>query len=99
MPFKTDVGTIVCRCVLEEGEPILFVSHAGGDWQMYCHDSNHSFNDEEALKEDMRVVHISHLLDRDPTLNQISDLPEYMGAERAEVGGEWTRFEDKDDHE
>lgn len=98
MSFEANVGTIACRCVVEEGKPILFVSHAGGDWQMYCHDSNHDFDDEEALKEVMRVVHIAHLVARDPTLNQISDLPEDMGAERTEVGGRWTRFEDKDDH-
>lgn len=83
-------------CPSNELKPILFMSRAGGDWQMYCHDSNHDFEDEEALREDMRLVHIAHLVARDPTLNQIADLPEDMGAERTEVGGQWTRFEDED---
>jgi len=95
--FPDDLGVITCRCVLEQDKPILFASHAGGDWQMYCHDSNHDFGNESALAEEMRVVHIAHLVARDSTLNQIADLPIDMGAERAEVGGNWTRFKDQDD--
>ena len=82
---------------MEDGKAVLFVSHAGGDWQMYCHDSNHNFNDEDALKKEIVTVHVAHLVARDPTLNDVADLPEDMGAERTEVGGNWTRFEDKDE--
>jgi hypothetical protein len=97
MSFDDSLGTIACRCVIEKGKPVLFVSHAGGDWQMYCHDSNHNFEDEDAMKAEMGVIHVAHLVARDATLNEISDLPTNMAAERTEVGGKWTRFEDVDD--
>lgn len=95
--FADDLGVITCRCVLEQGKPILFVSHAGGDWGMYCHDSNHDFGDEAALAAEMRLVHIGHLVAGDSTLNQIADLPVDMEAARAEVGDNWTRFKDEDE--
>jgi hypothetical protein len=97
MPFPDNLGVITCRCVLEAGKPVLFVSHAGGDWQMYCHDSNHDFQDEAAMKNELVVVHVAHLLAQDATLNDVADLAVDMGAERSHPGGPWTRFEDADD--
>jgi hypothetical protein len=95
--FSEDLGVITCRCVLEAGEPVRFVSHAGGDWQMYCHDSRHDFADAAAMKRDLVVVHVAHLVARDATLNDVADLPVDTGAERSCAGGAWTRFEDRDD--
>lgn len=97
MPFPDNLGVITCRCVLETKEPVLFVSHAGGEWQMYCRDTNHDFEDEEAMKKELLLVHVAHLLAQDTTLNEISDLQMDMGAERSHVGGSWTRFENADD--
>lgn len=77
--------------------PVLFVSHAEGDWQMYCHDSNHDFNDEQHMRNALTVVHVAHLVARDPTLNDVADLPVDMGAERTRIGGTWTRYTDEDD--
>jgi hypothetical protein len=97
MPFPDNLGVITCRCVLEAKEPVLFVSHAGEDWQMYCRDTNHDFEDEVAMKNELVLVHVAHLLAQDPTLNDISDLPVDMGAERSHVGGSWTWFENADE--
>ncbi|HUR39996.1 MAG TPA: hypothetical protein VM240_02410 [Verrucomicrobiae bacterium] len=97
MTFPDNVGVMTCRCVMERGKPVLFVSHAGGDWQMYCHDQSHDFNDEAALKKEILLVHAAHLIARDQSLNAIADLPVDMGAERLAPGAEWSRFEDKDD--
>jgi hypothetical protein len=97
MPFRDDLGVITCRCVLEAQKPVLFVSHAGGDWQMYCHYSNHDFDDEQAMKKELTVVHVAHLVARDTTLNDVADLSIDMGAERTHIGGAWTRYEDKDE--
>ncbi len=97
MPFPDHLGVITCRCVIERHEPVCFVSHAGGDWQMYCADANHDFDDAAAMKVELRVVHAAHLVALDPTLDDISDLPVDMGAERAGIGGAWTRFENADD--
>lgn len=97
MEFPKDLGVITCRCVMEQSKPVLFASRAGGDWQMYCHDKNHDFEDPQALKEEIVLVDVAHLLALDPGLNAIADLPIDMGAERAEVGSEWIRFADADD--
>ena len=98
MPFPDGLGTITCRCVLEKGAPVLFVSHAGNDWQMYCRAENHDFEDEAAMKRDLVLVHIKHLVSYDPTLDALSNLPVDMGAEREYIGAQWTTFEDSDDN-
>ena len=97
MKFHEALGVITCRCVLEQSKPVLFVSHAGGDWQMYCDDDNHDFDDEAAMKKELLVVHVAHLVAQDPTLNTVADLPIDMGAERASIGSEWVRFSNADD--
>jgi hypothetical protein len=97
MNFREDTGVLTCRCVMENRKPVLFVSHAGGDWQMYCHDQNHDFNDPAAMKRELVVVHAGHLLSHDPTLNGIADLPADTGAERSAVGADWVRFANADD--
>lgn len=97
MSFPDNLGVITCRCVLETKKPVLFVSHAGGDWQMYCDDANHDFEDELAMKNELVVVHVVHLLAQDATLNEIADLPVDMGAERSHVGSSWVRFENADE--
>lgn len=95
-PFPADLGTLACACVINAAKPVLFVSHAGGDWQMYCHWQNHDFSHPD-IASTIRVVHISHLLAIDPTLASIADLPVDMGAERSRVGDTWHRFADADD--
>lgn len=97
MTFREDLGVIACRCVLKGDKPVLFVSHAGGDWQMYCHDKNHDFDDPKAMEKEIVLAHAAHLVSRDPTLNAVADLPVDMGAERDDVGAEWSRFRDADD--
>ena len=96
MPFPDNLGTIACPCVISGSKPVLFVSHGGGDWQMYCHWKNHNFEDHEVLKT-LSVVHVAHLVARDATINEVADLPADMGAERTHVGAMWQRYEDEDD--
>lgn len=96
MTFPNNSGSITCKCVLSEEKPVLFVSHAGGDWQMYCDWRNHDFSDPVVLKNDLALVHIAHLLARDPTLAELSDLPADMAAERKFIGDPWERYEDAD---
>ncbi|QGJ20009.1 MULTISPECIES: hypothetical protein [unclassified Polaromonas] len=97
MTSTETLGVIACRCVVNHSKPVLFVSHAGGDWQMYCRAENHDFNDAQAMKRDLVTVHLAHLVAMDPTLHAVIDLPLDMGAERMDVGGQWTRFRDADD--
>lgn len=97
MPYPAQLGVITCRCVLAESKPVLWVSRAGGDWQMYCHWENHDFESPDALANELTLVHVAHLVAMDSTLEAVSDLPVDMAAERQAVGGEWERYEDKDD--
>ena len=97
MSFREDLGVITCRCAVEQSKPILFVSHAGADWQMYCDDKNHDFGDSLAMERDLVLVHISHLIAKDPSLNAIAELLVDMAAERNAPGSSWTRFSDSDD--
>ena len=97
MPFPEQLGVFACTCVIFKDQPVCFVSHAGGGWQMYCSDKNHDFEDEEGLLKEIKTVHIHHLLCKDPTLNEVCDLPVDMGAEREYAGAPWKYFPDKDD--
>lgn len=97
MPFPEQLGVITCRCVLRDGKPVLWVSRAGGDWQMYCHWEHHDFESPDALAKELTLVHVAHLVAMDSTLEAVADLPVDMAAERRVVGGEWVRYEDKDD--
>lgn len=97
MPFPEALGVICCRCVLHQGKPVLVASHAGGDWQMYCAWEAHDFQDDEAMRRELLLVHVEHLVAADPSLLEIADLPTDMAAERAAVGAAWTRYEDRDD--
>jgi hypothetical protein len=96
IPFPPILGTIACQCVISGSLPVTFLSHAGGDWQVYCSDRNHDFDGEAALQRDMRLVPINHLVDRDPRLCELDDLPVDMAAERVELGGAWTRCRNED---
>lgn len=82
--------------MIDNKKPVLFVSHAGGDWQFYCSDINHDFSDDETIGSEVSLVHVFHLLDKDPTLFEIEGLPVDMGATRLFVGGKWEFFVDKD---
>lgn len=97
MPYPEQLGVITCRCVLGDSKPVLWVSRAGGDWQMYCHWSNHDFDSPETLTRELALVHVAHLVAMDSTLEDVVDLPVDMAAERQFVGGEWERYEDRDD--
>lgn len=94
--FPPDMGTIACPCVVSGAKPVLFVSRAGGDWQMYCDWRNHDFNEDAVLKA-LSVVHIMHLVDNDSTLLEIADLPIDMAAERPQLGASWQQYPDRDD--
>lgn len=94
-PFPDAINTasFTTRPVIEQGMPVLLVSHdLEGDWQFLC-----STTTEE---EDCRIVCMGCAFKRDPTLGEIADLPQGWMAERDFVGGPWERFEqDPDDDE
>jgi hypothetical protein len=80
-----NTASITTRQVLEDGAPILRVSHDAddGSWQFLC-----GTTDDPA---DGRVVGLGRMYARDVTLGEIADLPEGWHAWRAGVGLPWQR--------
>lgn len=82
--MTTETAAYVCSHVFNDTRPILLVSRAGGDWQCLC-------GGEHQAGEAPNVVGLNHLLERDPTLRQLEDLPNEWEAERASVRDPWIR--------
>lgn len=74
----------VCSHVFEKTSPVLYVSRADGDWQLLCG----GMHDEGEVP---RVVGLNHLLDDDPSLRAILDLPPDWEAERSAQKSAWER--------
>lgn len=77
-----NLPVFICSHIYQNTKPVLLVSHEDGDWQFLCgegHDKN----------EKPKVVCVSHLVERDPTLNEIADIPEDYEAERSHLGADW----------
>src|SRR5579884_2477847 len=85
LPKESHHKAYVCNHVFDQTRPILLVSRADDDWCFLCGE-NHP-DDASAYK----VVGIGHVLDRDPSLTQLDDLPPNLEAERKKVGEEWVR--------
>jgi hypothetical protein len=75
----------VCVHVFDETRPVLLVSRAGGDWSFLCGDMH---ADESSS---YRVVGIGHVLDHDPSIQSVLDLPPEWEAERATPSDDWIR--------
>ena len=76
------------RQVLDRAEPILVVSHDADDhaWQF--------IGSSDASLEDARVVGLEEIVDLDPTVLALADLPPGWRATRSHVNDPWTRQQD-----
>jgi len=74
----------VCTHVALRERPILLVDHSDGDWQFLCGSPHHE-------SSECRVVGVGHLLEIDPSLLEIQDLPEGTEATRVDVNSPWIR--------
>jgi hypothetical protein len=81
---KTEVAAFVCSHIFDGTHPVLLVSTEDGDWQCLCG----GLHDETEVP---RVIGLNHLLDRDPTLREVLDLPAGCIAERPALGAPWSR--------
>ncbi|WP_020405794.1 hypothetical protein [Hahella ganghwensis] len=87
MVFKPDnLRVIVCGCVFRNKKPILYVYHGEKNWQFLCGDDHES-------TEGASVVGIGHLIERDPSLNELADLSSGWEAERESLDNKWVRNE------
>jgi hypothetical protein len=80
-----DVAAITTRQVLEDRLPVLLVMHYQDDhsWAFLCGTT--------AESSDARVLSMREVLERDPTLASIADLPPGCSARREAVGASWYR--------
>lgn len=79
-----NLASFVCSHVFRAERPILVVSHADGDWQFMCGGVDHG-------PDDCHLVGVGHLVDRDPSLQECSNLDVDCVAERAAVDQPWKR--------
>ncbi len=79
------LGVYCCGHLFRRERPVRLVERQGGDWQFLCGETDHSDPDEPYH------VSIGVLLDMDPSLDEIADLPAEWEAERQELGSVWIR--------
>jgi hypothetical protein len=79
-------AAITLRQIVREGVPVLLVTHDEDDhgWQFL--DGSETPNDEDAV-----IVCMSHVVESDPTLHELADLPPGWRAWRGAVGQPWVR--------
>jgi hypothetical protein len=84
-----NVAAITTRQVLNDGLPILRVTHYSDDhdWAFVCGTTD--------TTEDGRVIAMQEALELDPTLRSIADLPPGWTAWREQVGAPWHRSRDE----
>lgn len=84
---NTETPAIVCSHVFRDDRPVRLVSHEDGDWQFLCGEADHN--------DDGHLVGLEHLIERDPTLSEVLDLPLDWDAEREDPGKPWIRTSSK----
>ncbi len=92
-PFDepTNVVSITTSKVLEDGFPILLVTHdIDGGWQVLCGTTSH--------EADARVECLGCLYARDRTIGELADLPPGWRAWRESVVDPWQRQETETEH-
>jgi hypothetical protein len=83
-PFEDspDTGVHTTRFVLDEGYPILLVSHdPDGAWQFLCGTTDES--------KDGRLIDLERVLELDETVRKVADLPRGWRAWRDSSDGPW----------
>jgi hypothetical protein len=89
----TDLGVIACKHVAAGSRAIALVTrYDDGDWSFSCGQTDHAEETEE--NNDFVVVHVDHVLGRDPSIKQVADLPKGWSAEREGLGKPWRRYPD-----
>ncbi len=79
------LGVYCCGHVFRRERLVQLVGRQDGDWQFLCGQTGHTDSNEPYH------VSVGVLLDVDPSLNEIADLPTEWEAERQELGSAWIR--------
>ena len=88
-PVPPDQGVFSCTHVVDDGEAVLWAAREsddarGEDWSIHCGAGGHE-------TDDMRIVHLAHLVRSAPSLREISNLGLDEEALRADPDSTWTR--------
>ena len=85
-PFESRKSMLVFTCthVLEQGSPILLVTHNGDDcnWEFLCGGTNHS--DSDAV-----IVSLDEILAMDSSIEDLCDMELNCFAMRSAPGEKW----------
>ena len=79
-----NTASIICCHILNDGDPILFVSHDEDDgmWQFLC-GSTHEM-------DEARLVSLRTVFDLDNSITDLKDMPCGYYAERKTQNDDWT---------
>lgn len=84
-PFhdEPNTATIICSHIIEEHEPILYVSHDEDDgmWQFLC--------GKQHRESEARIVSLYSAFMQDPTVAELSEMPCGYFAERENIDSQW----------
>lgn len=89
-PVPADYMVFSCTHVVDDGGAVLWAAREaddtrGEDWSIHCGAARHE-------TDEMRLVHLAHLVRSAPSLIQISGLGMNEEAERPDVDSPWTTF-------
>ncbi|WDD98213.1 hypothetical protein [Thalassomonas actiniarum] len=86
--FRRDYGVYTCPHVFKKERPVkLVIRDPDSDWQFFC-------GDEQADEaEECHLVHVSHLLEDDKSLEIMAELEPEERAERKDEQTDWEFFE------
>jgi hypothetical protein len=87
-PFQDpqNVAVFTTKQVVKERKPILFVTHDADDgaWQFHSGDM--------ARDEDAMILALSEIVEIDPTITELADLPLGYKASRTSLSSSWKRY-------
>ena len=87
LKVSLNTACIVCKHILNEKRPILYVSHDEDDgcWQFMC-------GDEHVFTEDARVIALVEAFELDASISQVAGMPCGCFAERESAASDWRIF-------
>jgi hypothetical protein len=85
-----NVATVTVRQIIREGQPILLVSHDAddGSWQF--------LTGGRFFTGDAMLVALHEIVQHDPSVRELADLPLGWVATRDSAGSSWRRSPDED---
>jgi hypothetical protein len=81
--FKPNYGVYCCNHVFSKESDVLVVIR-DEDWQFLCG------KDDD---KNCHLIHVGHLLERDPSLEVMAELNDRTGAMRIHSNADWEYFE------